>query len=144
MLIGSMDDRYFGPSGAQEHRSYVSRHGEDQRAHRDFVGRREYAKAGKRTGQPQVLNAHLRWSVFAYRDAAVRTHHLQVDIRIRRGYSQLLESFVHGEAGEAGREWNLAARGHAGTDCHHVGFGNSAFHEALWKLLGEEVSVCRF
>src|ERR1700730_11504950 len=108
-----MHNGRFWPASANEYRPEVMGRREDERAHGDLVRRREHRKAGKRAGQSHVLDAHLGWAVLADRDAAMRAYHLQIDIRESRGHAQLLESLVHGEAGETGSKGNFATRGQA-------------------------------
>ena len=75
-----VDHRRLGTAGADEYRPHVRRGGAHQRLGGDLVGRRDHHEAGQRTGQPDFFDAHLRRAVFADRDAAVRAHHLQVDV----------------------------------------------------------------
>ena len=120
------------------------RRGLHQLAHGDFIGRANHHEPGQRAGQAQILNAHLRRSVFADGDAAVRAHRFQIHVGKRRGDAQLLEALVHHEHGEAGDERNLARRGQARADGHHVGFGDAAFEETVRKLLAESGGVGGF
>ena len=85
LLIGLVDDRRLGAAGADEDRADVRGGGVHQRSRRHFIGRRDHDEA-RRASRPgsDLLDAHLRRSVFADRDAAVRADHLQVHVRDKR------------------------------------------------------------
>ena len=135
LLIRSVDHRRLGPPGADEHRPIVGRRGAHQRLGGCLVGRRDHHKSRQRTRQADLFNAHLRRPVVADRDAAVRSHHLQVRASVGRADAQLLEALVHHEHAEAGDKRNLSGHGQAGSHAHHVRFGDAAGEEAIGKFL---------
>ena len=126
-----------GAAGANEYRALELDRRFDQLHHRHFVGRTHHYEPRQRTGQADVLDAHLRRSILADRDPAVRPHRFQIDVGKRRGDAQLLEALVEHEGGKTRHERNFSRRGEAGADRNHVRLGDSALEKAIGKLLAE-------
>src|ERR1043166_9051299 len=124
-------------AGANEYRALELDRRFNQLHHRHFVGRTHHYEPRQRTGQADVLDAHLRRSILADRDPAVRPHRFQIDVGKRRGDAQLLEALVEHEGGKTRHERNFSRRGEAGADRNHVRLGDSALEKAIGKLLAE-------
>ena len=116
LLVGAVNDGRLGPAGANEYRAHVRRGRADQRLGGGLIGRRDHHETRQRTGQRGLFHAHLRGAVFADRDAAVRPHHLEVDLGIRRADAELLEALVHHEGRETGDERDLSRQRQPGAD----------------------------
>src|SRR5688572_1218859 len=104
----------------------MSGSGHYERRHRHFVGRRHHYETRKRARQAKILDAHLRRTVLTDRDAAMRSHYLEVCIAVGRRNTKLLEALIKNEAGETCHEWDLAGGCQSRANGYHVRLGNSA------------------
>ena len=64
-----VDARHFGPADAEIDRPLVLEHRRGRGLGRLVVGRHDHHEAGQRTGQGDVLDAHLGRAILADRDA---------------------------------------------------------------------------
>lgn len=132
--VGGGEHGPAGPSKAKVGRANMAAQSEGGGFRLVVVARHDHGHAGEHLHHAHIFEYLVGGAIFAQSEARVRGADFYIFIGVGDGLPDLVVYPAGGEVGECSREGDLAANGHAGSNAHHVGFGNAYLEKAVGEF----------